>query len=187
MSVNLKKLWSPSGTKKNKMNLTHTQSFTYVNATKRFQFPTKEQAIVMDSTTDAHIQDYIHSIAAFVKPELIKFASRISINRVCIYLANKQLIEELVTKHSKIKVNNSILQIRPLITKSARVVMSNVCPIIPHTVIENELTKLGIKLRSTISFLRVGLQNPAFNHILSFRRQAYITPQDKQKLPDLSR
>ncbi|CAG5102890.1 Similar to Transposon TX1 uncharacterized 82 kDa protein (Xenopus laevis) [Cotesia congregata] len=51
-------------------------------------------------------------------------------------------------------------------------------------VIEQEFTKLGIKLSSEITFLKVGIQNPPFNHILSFRRQVYITPQDEEKFPE---
>ncbi|KAH0555268.1 hypothetical protein KQX54_016621 [Cotesia glomerata] len=140
---------------------------SYVNVTKSQQFPTKEQAIVIDVTPEAQIEDYVVSLAALVKPESIKFVSRISNNRVCIYLANKQIVQDLVKNHPKIKVNNSIVHIRPLITKNIRVVLSNVCPIIPHDVIEQEFTKLGIKLSSEITFLKV-----------------YITPQDKEKLPE---
>ncbi|KAH0534925.1 hypothetical protein KQX54_010263 [Cotesia glomerata] len=153
---------------------------SYVNVTKSQQFPTKEQAIVIDVTPEAQIEDYVVSLAALVKPESIKFVSRISNNRVCIYLANKQIVQDLVKNHPKIKVNNNIVHIRPLITKNIRVVLSNVCPIIPHDVIEQEFTKLGIKLSSEITFLKVEMQNPAFKHILSFRRQAQETEEIKK-------
>lgn len=162
----------------------HSQSSLYLNAIKSQQFPTKDQAIVIDASPEAQIQDYVTSLASYVKPEQIKFVSRISNNRVCVYFSNQQVAQEFVSKQQKIKVNNSVLHVRPLITKNIRVVLSNVCPIIPHDIIEQEFAKLEIKLTSQITFLKVGLQNPAFNHIMSFRRQVYISSQDKEKLPE---
>lgn len=62
--------------------------------------------------------------------------------------------------------------------------MSNVCPIIPHEIIETELIKRNIKATSRISFLRAGINDSGSSHIMSFLRQAYIHNDDINKLPE---
>lgn len=39
---------------------------------------------------------------------------------------------------------------------------SNVCPIIPHSLLEEELEKLNVKIGSNILFLRAGMAEPGF-------------------------
>lgn len=73
--------------------------------------------------------------------------------------------------------------LRPLITSNKRIILSNVCPVIPYEIIEKELIKIRIKSTSQISFLRAGLSEPGFSHILSFRRQVFVKPEDVDKLP----
>lgn len=58
------------------------------------------------------------------------------------------------------------------------------CPIIPHKVIEDKLTELNIALKSQISFIRAGMNDPGYSHILSFRRQVYVDPEDIIKFPE---
>jgi len=61
--------------------------------------------------------------------------------------------------------------------------LSNIYPNIPHEAIEHEFNKLNIVLRSNISFLRAGIQDANFSHILSFRPQLFISHEDVEKLP----
>lgn len=44
--------------------------------------------------------------------------------------------------------------------------------------------QLGIKPASSISPIKAGISLPGFTHILSFRRQLYIKPEDMEKLPE---
>nr|CAI5822669.1 unnamed protein product [Callosobruchus analis] len=63
--------------------------------------------------------------------------------------------------------------------------MSNVSPTVPHTVLTEKLSQLGLKLVSPITFLRIGAPLPEYSHILSFRRQVYIEPnQSSINLPE---
>nr|CAI5826575.1 unnamed protein product [Callosobruchus analis] len=62
--------------------------------------------------------------------------------------------------------------------------MSNVCPTIPHKILKDRLDQIGVKLVSPISFLRIGAPLPEYSHILSFRRQAYITPAEHILIPE---
>jgi hypothetical protein len=159
------------------------ESLNYASAAQRYTFPSKEQAIVMDSIDGVQLNEYIFAISKLVNPSDIKFASKMSMNRVCLYLSNKELVNSLIGKHRSINIGNATVSIRPLITKYTRVVLSNVCPVIPHHVIETKLRKLNIRLASSITFLRVGISQPGFSHILSFRRQVYIHPDDVSKVP----
>ena len=67
--------------------------------------------------------------------------------------------------------------------KTKRIILSNVCSIIPHNVILNAFKQMGIRTVSSISFIKVGFTE-GFTHILSFRRQVYIHPDDVNKLPE---
>lgn len=157
---------------------------SYANATQKDQFPTKEQAIILDSIDGIPLKDYTHALGKLVNPTNIRFVSRISKNRVCMYLANKEIADKLTVNKTTIQVGNQELEIRPLLTKFKRIIISNVCPVIPHSVLINELNNLNIRLGSTITFLRAGLSDPGYSHILSFRRQVYIHPDDVSKLPE---
>lgn len=58
------------------------------------------------------------------------------------------------------------------------------CPIIPHDVIKETLRRKGVDITSNITFLRAGMTDPGYSHILSFRRQFYIKPECEGNLPD---
>ncbi|KAL6256675.1 hypothetical protein P5V15_012792 [Pogonomyrmex californicus] len=147
-------------------------------------FPKKEQAIVLDAIEEISIKEYILAVGNIVKPNNIRFASRISNNRICFYLADVFIIQSLTRIKTNVNIKSHALTIRPLILESKRVLLSNVCPSIPHDVIINKLTDLGIKCTLAVSFIKAGISESGFSHILSFRRQVYISPEDIDKLPD---
>lgn len=137
-------------------------------------FPNKDQAIIMDSIDETPIKDYINAVATKVSPKNIQFVSKISNNRVCMYLSTKEIADELVHTHKTINVNNNVLVIRPLITQNKRITLSNVPPIIPHNEIKKILSSYNIVPVSAISFVRVaGITEPDCTHIKSFKRQFY--------------
>lgn len=158
---------------------------SYVNAAKSrppINFPKKEQAIIMNVDEELSRIDYVKSIGKIVGPKNIIFASRISNDRVCMYLSSVQTVENLITKYKSININGINIGIRKLITPSKRVIISNVCPSIPHEIVEEALKKVGLKLVSSLSFLRAGFQDDEYNHILSFRRHVYVTPDEQIQL-----
>lgn len=147
-------------------------------------FPSKEQAILMNSIDGIKIKEYITCIGNIVGPKNVLFASRISNNRVCIYVQTKELVDTIIKNHQTVKIENHEINIRRLITPAKRLILSNVCPSIPHNIIEDNLKLSGLKLVSPINFLRVGMQETEYAHVLSFRRQTYISPDDNQNIPD---
>ena len=103
----------------------------YSQAAQESMFPTKVQAIVSDAIDGLTLKEYTQADCNLINPSNIRFVSRISRNRVCLYLANKDIVNEKVKK-TKVKIGDSILEIRPLISKHQRIIISNVCSIIPH-------------------------------------------------------
>lgn len=145
--------------------------------------PSKEQAIVIEAVDQITLKEYVLAVGKLTDPSNIRYVSRISNARICIYLANKKAAEDLVTKYPKVQISNMSLELRPLVTQNVRVVISNVSPVIPDCVIEDHLSNIGIKLASGLRPVRAGISEPGFTHILSFRRQMFIHPTDLAKLP----
>ncbi|KAK2574758.1 hypothetical protein KPH14_012961, partial [Odynerus spinipes] len=151
---------------------------SYAKMVKQVQYPTKEQAIVLDSMEGFSVQDYTVAVGSLVHPSNIRYVSRISHGRVCIYLSTKELADKVTANKTTINIGPHILEIRPLISRSKRIILSNVCPIIPSNVIEEELSKLHIKPTSQITNIRAAINVPGYAHVLSFRRQMYVQPDD---------
>lgn len=146
-------------------------------------FPKKEQGILLNVIEELKLSDYVIKVGSIVGPRNILFASRISNNRICIYLSDIQLVDKIVEEHSIIVINDREIEIRRLITPARRIVISNVCPSIPHHIIENELRQLGIKTVSPVSCIRAGITGDEYSHVMSFRRQVYTIPTQSEELP----
>lgn len=161
----------------NSTDLSSQRSYvTAAKTTLKPVFPKREQAVIMHSEEGLKIFDYVRAIGNIVGPKNVTFASRISKSRVCIYLASKSLVDQLIGNHTTIIVGDMELAVRRLVTPSKRIILSNLSPSIPHETVENELKRLGLNLVSPISFLKAGIPGDEYGHILSFRRQAYISP-----------
>lgn len=134
---------------------------SYTTVTQANAFLTKDQAIVIDSIENVPLNDYILAVGKITNPTNIRFA----------YLASKAITDEIIENKRKITVGNTTLEIRPLVTKFKCLILTNVCPIILHHILTNELGKMNIRVGSTMTFLRTGISEPGFSHIMSFRRQ----------------
>lgn len=156
---------------------------TFAETTANVNFPKKDQAIVFNTIDDVPQIEYIKAFSQLTTPNNIKFASRISNNRFCIYFASKNIVEQIITKQPFIIINNTEIPFRRLFNLAKRIIISNVQPIIPNDIITNAITKLSIKILSPITFMKAGFANDEYGHIGSFRRQLYIHPDDNEKLP----
>ena len=92
-----------------------------------------------------------------VKPINILNASKISNNRVRLYLSSKEILAELTDKRNNVEINEVNITIRPLLTKQQRIIISNVCPSIRHIVLEQIIDNLNIRRSSPISSLKAAL------------------------------
>lgn len=160
-------------------SLTQSQisaSRSYSNIAANSLFPSKDQGIPFPSIDWVKLEEYIFAVGAKIFPKNITFASRISNNRVCIYLSNKSVVDHFMATYSSITINNQDIQARRLITPASRITLSNVCPTIPHGTLEIELKKLDLNLVSPVTFIKIGVSNPEYGHIFSFRRQVFTSP-----------
>ena len=69
---------------------------------KKHTFPTKEDAIIIDSIDNAQLKDYTLAVEKLMTPKNIKFVSRISKNHVCLYFTNKEIVNKLTDTKTKI-------------------------------------------------------------------------------------
>ncbi|KAK9730070.1 hypothetical protein QE152_g15532 [Popillia japonica] len=161
---------------------------TFANAVKsnssNYTFPDRELAIIFDALEDTEKNDYIFGVGELIGPRNISFASRISNNRICMYLASKEIIDTFINNHEGIKIKNHFVKARRLVSPAKRIILSNVSPSIPHEVIIREIKSLGLNVASSMTFIGAGVTNPEYKHVLSFRRQIYIVLDEKSKLPE---
>ncbi|KAL4085281.1 hypothetical protein QTP88_027140 [Uroleucon formosanum] len=153
---------------------------TILNST----LPKKENAIVFDSIHNIPQIEYIIAISKLTPPKNIKFASRITNNRFCIYLNDKNTVDFLVDNHPYNIINShTTIKIRRLINPAKRIIISHVSPDIPNEYIISHLEHHKIQILSPITHINAGFNIPELAHIISFRRQVYIKPDDFEKLP----
>lgn len=156
------------------MNQTESKR-TYAQTTTGL-FPSRNQVIIIHANENIKLQDYVLNVGLHVGPENVLFSSRISNNRICIYLKSTQLSDHFSTSHPTIKIGNTNLKVRKLINPSKRLILSNVSPHIPHFIIEQALTNIKLKLASPISFMRASISDEQYTHVLGFRRQVFVLP-----------
>lgn len=160
---------------------TNTPSFASKVASE--QLPKRELAIVFNTIENIPQIEYLIALSKLISPKDITYASRVSNGRFCVYLANKNTIDNLLENHQNIIVNNQIINIRRLINPAKKLILSNVCPTIPNSIIESSLNNAGFTLVSPIIKLRAGFNIEGFTHIMSFKRQIFVKPDDFENKP----
>uniref|UniRef100_A0A6P7GN80 Uncharacterized protein LOC114340877 n=1 Tax=Diabrotica virgifera virgifera TaxID=50390 RepID=A0A6P7GN80_DIAVI len=97
---------------------------SYSAVTNQFKFPSRQLALVFSAIENTPLHDYLIPLGNIVQPKNITFASRLSNHRVCMYLANKNILDELLANHGQITIRGELLKARRLITPAERIVMS---------------------------------------------------------------
>jgi len=155
----------------------------YASAASNENSPSREQALLFNSIDGIPQKEYIVAIGKIISPKNIVFVSRISNNRFCIFLSSKQILDSLLEATQTITINEQIIQIRRLINPAKRIVISNVCPSIPNSVILDAFKNINVIPISEIAYLKAGINIEGYEHILSFRRQMFLNHEDIPKLP----
>lgn len=146
-------------------------------------FPGKDQAVLFQAEEGVLLSQYLRAMADEVGGKNIIFASRMSQGRLCFYLSSRQLVDKFMTERGGISIEDRYFSARRLVTPAERLVISNVCPSIPHKVLETKLS-LMVNLISPMNFITLGVKENDLGHILSFRRQIYVIKNDKTTVPD---
>lgn len=156
---------------------------SFSNTVKASLFPRKEEAIVYPAVEGLLIKDYVIETGKKVGPKNIRYVSRMSNNRVCIYFSSRQIVDQFIEKDGGVTINDIFVAARKLIMPAKRIIVSNISPCIPHHVLEDKLKELNVKLVSPISFLGAGIGLEDYKHVLSFRRQVFVAEETIDFVP----
>ena len=133
------------------------------------------------------LTEYICAIGDIVEPKNIIASLTISNNRICIYLATKELVNQVTNKHDFLEIKGQKVYIRPLIGKYKRVIFSNVAANVPNYVFEDILDQLKVNRNSSISILKASIGKNGYDHVISSRRQRFVKIEDTHKIPEIFR
>ena len=128
---------------------------SYSAATQTDKFPTREQGLILNCIEGSNLTDYIVAIGDLIQPKNIVYATRISSNRVCLYLSNKDLVGQLTENHKYVLIHDRQVNIRPLVAKHQRVIFSNVAPPIPHYIIEDIIDSLNQTVLASYNLISI--------------------------------
>ena len=83
---------------------------------------------------------------------------------------------------SGFSVNGHFVEVRRLDTQSRKVVLSNVPPELPDSMLLDSLAPLG-KITSRLTCLGASLKNPSLKHVKSFRRSVFMQITNENAVP----
>lgn len=140
--------------------------------------PTDEQGLIFNHVGENKIRDYLLAISQLVGgPQNIVAASRVSGGKVIVFLSSKELVLTFQEQHGGFQLDTTFIPTSKLKAPATKLVISNVSPTIPNAALEDVLVNtLHLKLASPISFLRVSPNDDVFSHVISWRRQVYLSP-----------
>jgi len=144
--------------------------------------PSIEQAIVFNSIDSIRQIEYILAIGKLIFPLYIIFTSRISNNRICIFLSSKEVVDTILENSKTISINDHTIPIRRLINPAKKITISNVCPSIPNIIILNALKNINITPVSQLNHIKAIINIEGYEHTLSFLPQMFINQEDIIKL-----
>lgn len=137
-------------------------------------YPGKKLAILINGVENIPTKSFIIAIANLIGGKNITHRSRISNNRICVYLSNEKVVDDLIKNHRYITVENTRFEIRRLVNPARRIIISNIYPSIPNSIVEEAFQINNIKTVSPINFIKAGMQEDDLSHIMCFRRQVYV-------------
>lgn len=133
------------------------QNRSFTNAIKKPDYsdddnitPKKEQGIIIESAEGINLKQYMEHIGKIIQPENIINASRLSRDKICMYLASKKFVNDITDNYDNICIDGQNLNIRPLIIKSTKFYLTKVDPRIPSSIIHDEISNLNINITSKI-------------------------------------
>ena len=101
------------------MSNQQTQNNSYSRETQQSMNPKRYQAIVIEAIEGIPVVEYAVAIANKVDASNIRFISKISQSRVCLYLSSKELVDHLLKEENKkATIREKELEIKPLVTKN---------------------------------------------------------------------
>lgn len=163
---------------------TYVPKVSYAAVAGKDSIPSKEQGIILEKIDGTNIETYIRAIGTLVQPKNIISASIISNRRVCIFLSNRTITDNLLENHPNVVIKEVPVIIRPYAARDKKVIISNVPPYISNSVIEEYLESINVSRASSVVALKASIRDAEYNHVICHRRQVYITNDDVNKIPN---
>ena len=110
---------------------------SYSSATSNI-FPGKDLGILIEAADGIKLKEYVAGIGKIIDKSVIRCASRISNNRICLFLSSQEIVKYVTEKHSTVEISQHQLELRSLIKPLKRIVLSNVSLVIPHKILKEE-------------------------------------------------
>lgn len=167
----------------NVSNQRPASSTLFSNIVKTTKYPKKDQAIVFPALDGITVKDIVYEMAEKMDPQNIRFASRMSNNRICVYLSSREQADAFVTDFGGVNIGDTFITARKLITPAKRIVLSNVSPCIPDFVIEDAFKAINLKTVTPITNIGAGYDKSKLRHVMSFRRQVYASLGENESIP----
>lgn len=167
-----------------------THQPTYSRALKAY--PTRKQAILFPSYENIPILDYVVAVGRLIGPDKILSASKIAKQRICIYLNTEDTADSFVHSFKNIQIEGKTFEATKLSAPARRLVLSNVHPCVPNSLILEALHEAHIKTKSAIHELHIGLtsnsvpkeESNKYSHVTSFRRGVYVENNAEITIPE---
>lgn len=120
---------------------------SYSQAARQVEFPKKDQAIILEAIDGFTSRDYALAHGKVINPTDMISIVHISNKRMIIVLSSKELAGKVTDETTKINIKGiTDIEIHSYIPKTKRIILSNVFPWIPASLIENKLNEHGITL-----------------------------------------
>lgn len=162
-----------------------TRQSTYATAVSDIQFPKPSQAVIIEAAPNTPLREYQIAIGKIVGNQNITFSSRMSKNRICIYLKTEELADTFSSRNPYIVINNQKLNVHKLKNTGKRITISEVPPYVSNIHLLDQLKRHNLEVLSPLILLKSNTKDPEFSHVYSFRRQATIKHTDNTKeLPE---
>ena len=123
------------------------------------------------SIPSVSVHEYIKEFANTIPVDSIVSASRISQQRIAVYLDSAEAVRDAVDKGFSFQ--NSFVEVSPLLLPTTRLTLSNVYPEVPNEILLKQISSF-CKVVSQVRAIPLGFKDKSFSHILSFRRQVQV-------------
>lgn len=105
------------------------------------EYPDEEKPIIFQHIGDTKITDYLKASLPLINdPKAIIAASRVANNRVIIFLDSLDRVNKLFAEHQNFTLGNHIITFRKLRSPTQKIILSNISPSTPNSIIGNYLT-----------------------------------------------
>lgn len=152
---------------------------TYQPKTNTSPGPTKNNAIILPFVQGLFIDDYLSGLCDIIPPREILYASRISNDRVCVYLSCEKSVHDAI-QVGYIKTKMGHISLRRMINRTERLTLSNVMPSIPNDKLLTAITDY-VDAATPIQYVTAGSKDPRLQHVRSFKRELHIQRNEKLK------